>query len=189
VEHAVYVCYAFYVPLDTWWTLRFLFPAFPVAFVFLSAVLLRAPARLPAAARWLAVVVLVGTAAAHAIAFGRANSSFDSAKEWRYATAGRYIAERLPERAVFFTMLHSGSIRYYSGRLTVRYDLIPPQLLEPAIAHFQKQGYSPFLLLDDDERGQFVGRFTGATSLAALNWQPVATFDGAAIYNLARAPR
>ena len=185
---AVYLCYAFYVPLDTWWTLRFLFPAFPVVFVFVSVVLLRVPARLPPGARWLAVVVLVGTGAAHAVAFGRANSSFDSAKEWRYATAGHYIAETLPERAVFFTRLHSGSARYYSGRLTVRYDLIPPQLFERAIAHFRQQGFVPYLLLDDGERGQFVDRFTGATALAALDWQPVATLDGVAIYALARAP-
>ena len=122
------------------------------------------------------------------MAFGRANSSFDSAKEWRYATAGRYIAEKLPERAVFFTMLHSGSARYYSGRLTVRYDLIPPQLLERAIAHFQGQGYAPYFLLDDGERGHFVDRFSSATSLAALDWQPVATLDGVAIYDVARAP-
>jgi hypothetical protein len=118
------------------------------------------------------------------VAFGRANSSFDSANEWRYATAGHYIAETLPERAVFFTMLHSGSARYYSGRLTVRYDLIPPQLFERAIAHFRQQGFVPYLLLDDGERGQFVDGFTGATALAALDWQPVATLDGVAIYAL-----
>jgi hypothetical protein len=135
---AVYLCYA-YVPLDTWWTLRFLFPAFPVVFVFVSVVPLSVPARLPPGARWLTVVVLVGTGVAHAVAFGRANSSLDSAKEWRYATAGHYIAETLPERAVFFTTLHSGSARYYSGRLTVRYDLIPPQLFERAIAHFSNK--------------------------------------------------
>ena len=66
---AVYLCYAFYVPLDTWWTLRFLFPAFPVVFVFVSVVLLSVPARLPPGARWLAVVMLVGTGAAHAVAW------------------------------------------------------------------------------------------------------------------------
>jgi hypothetical protein len=53
-------------------------------------------------------------------------------------------------------MLHAGSARYYSGRLTVRYDLIPPQLFERTIAHFQQQGFVPFLLLDDGERGHFV---------------------------------
>jgi len=64
---------------------------------------------------------------------------------------------------------------------------LTPQLLERAIAHFQKQGYVPFLLLDDDERGHFVDRFTGATSLAALDWEPVAALDGVAIYDVARA--
>ena len=180
----VYLCYAFYVPLDTWWTLRFLFPAFPVAFVFLGVALLNLPASLPAPARWLSVLVLVGTTVAHAVAFGHANAVSDSTPERRYATAGRYIAQRMPERAVFFSMLHAGSARYYSGRLTVRYDLIPPQLFERTIAHFQQQGFVPFLLLDDGERGHFVDRFTGATSLAALDWQPVATLDGVAIYDV-----
>jgi hypothetical protein len=44
--------------------------------------------------------------------------------------------------------------------------------------------FVPYLLLDDGERGHFVDRFTGATSLAALDWQPVATLDGVAIYDL-----
>jgi hypothetical protein len=180
----VYLCYALYVPLDTWWTLRFLFPAFPVAFVFLGVALLNLPASLPAPARWLSVLVLVGTTVAHAVAFAHTNSLLDSTAEWRYATAGRYIAQRLPERAVLFSMLHAGSARYYSGRLTVRYDLIPPQLFERTIAHFQQQGFVPFLLLDDGERGHFVDRFMGATSLAALDWQPVAAFDGVAIYDV-----
>jgi dolichyl-phosphate-mannose-protein mannosyltransferase len=183
-----YFCYAFYVPLDTWWTLRFLFPAFPIMFVFLSVVILGATAFLPARSQWLAVLLLVCTITAHAIAFGRTSSSFDSTLEWRYATAGRYIAQRLPERAVFFAMLHGGSVRHYSGRLTVRWDVIPPGLLETVIGHFQRQGYSTFLILDDGERELFVARFTGVTPLAGLDWPPVATMDGVAIYDLARAP-
>ena len=185
----VYLCYAFYVPLDTWWTVRFLFPAFPVGFAFLSVALLSLPARLPAPTRRLLVLVLVGTAIAHATAFGSAYSLSDSSEERRYATAGRYIAQQLPERAVFFTMLHGGSARHYSGRLTVRYDLIPPPLFESTIAHFQRQGYAPYLLLDLGEREHFVARFSGATPLADLDWQPVATVDRVAIYDLARAPR
>jgi hypothetical protein len=186
---AVYLCYAFYVPLDTWWTLRFLFPAFPIVFVFLSAVILGATAFLPARSQWLAVLVLVCAITAHAIAFGRTTSSFDSTLDWRYATAGRYIARQLPERGVFFAMLHGGSVRHYSGRLTVRWDVIPPALLETVIGHFQRQGYAPFLILDDGERELFVARFSGVTPLAALDWTPVATIDGVAIYDLARAPK
>jgi HK97 gp10 family phage protein len=39
---------------------------------------------------------------------------------------GNYITAKLPERAAMVSMQHSGSARYYSGRLTVRYDLVPP---------------------------------------------------------------
>ena len=39
-------------------------------------------------------------------------------------------------------MLHSGSARYYSGRLSVRYDFIPPDRLEAAVEHSRKQEYT-----------------------------------------------
>ena len=34
---AVYACYAFYLPITAWWSLRFLFPAFPMFFILLVA--------------------------------------------------------------------------------------------------------------------------------------------------------
>jgi hypothetical protein len=43
-------------------------------------------------------------------------------------------------------------------------------------------------LLDGSEKTDFVARFSGATRLGAIDSQrPVATFDGAAIYDLSRA--
>ena len=184
----VYLCYAFYVPLDTWWTLRFLFPAFPVAFVLLSVALLNLSVRLPRRTGRLAVVLLVAWIASYGIAYGRRNGSFDSTAEWRYAAAGNYIAQKLPERTVVFAVLHAGSVRHYSGRLTIRYDFIAPERFETAVEHFQKQGFPAFLLLDGSEKTDFVARFSGATRLGPIDSQrPVATFDGAAIYDLYRA--
>ena len=34
---AVYACYALYMPLDVWWSLRFLLPAFPILFILIVA--------------------------------------------------------------------------------------------------------------------------------------------------------
>ena len=62
----------------------------------------------------------------------------------RYETVGRYINDQMPPRAVFFTMLHSGSVRYYSGRMTIRYDLIPPERFEATVTHLRQRGYTPF---------------------------------------------
>jgi hypothetical protein len=183
----VYICYAFYVPLDTWWTLRFLFPAWPIAFVFLSVAFLELSAWFPGRLRWLVVVLLVGWVTTYGISYGRSNGSLDSHVEQRYAAAGNYVARVLPERAVVFAMLHGGSVRHYSGRLMVRYDLIAPDLLEAAVEHFRKQGYAPFLVLDENEKGDFVARFSGATRLAAIeSRRPVATFEGVEIYDLSQ---
>ena len=46
------------------------------------------------------------------------------AGERRYADVGTYIHQALPPNAVVFSVQHSGSVRYYSGRMTIRWDLI-----------------------------------------------------------------
>ena len=42
--------------------------------------------------------------------------------ERRYVDVGRYIEAVLPVNSVFIARLHAGSIRYYSGRLTIDYE-------------------------------------------------------------------
>ena len=185
----VYACYACYIPLDTWWTVRFLFPAFPMLFVFVSAALIGVNARLRPHARWPAVLTVLVMVTIWVTTFARSHGAFESTTERRYATVGEHIAQELPPHAVLFTMLHSGSAQYYSGRLSVRYDFMPPDRLDAAVEHFRHQGYIPYFLLDDDEKRAFVERFSAATPLGKLDWQPVAAIDGAAIYDPADAPR
>ena len=48
-----------YVPLDTWWTVRFLFPAFPILFVFVSVAIIALTAKLQRHVRWLTVLTLL----------------------------------------------------------------------------------------------------------------------------------
>jgi hypothetical protein len=178
----VYACYAFYMPFDQWSFLRFLLPAFPVIFVLMSAAILRLSARLRGRARWVLPLVLVAVVTAHSLRFGREHGAFDSSGELRFATVGHYIAERLPQRAVFLAMLHSGSATYYSSRPTIRWDLIPPELLDVAIEHLQGLGYSPFILLDETEAQDFVARFSGVNPLGTLDRPPIASVDGVKIY-------
>ena len=178
----VYACYAFYMPFDQWLFLRFLLPAFPVIFVLMSAAILLLSARLRGRARWMLPVVLVAVVTAHSIRFGREQGAFDSSAERRFAAVGRYIAERLPQRAVFLAMLHSGSATDYTGRPTIRWDLIPPELLDVAIEHLRRLGYSPFILLDDTEAQDFVARFSGVNPLGTLDQPAIASVDGVKIY-------
>ena len=72
-------------------------------------------------------------------------------------------------------MQHSGSIRYYSGRLTVRYDWIPTNRLDNVIEQLRGLGYHPYIVLEAAEMGAFEQRFQGNSELAALNWIPTGT--------------
>lgn len=176
-----YACYAFYLPFDAWWVLRFLLPAFPPLFVLTGAALAGLASRLTARAASVAIPLLISMMVLHAIDFSREQSAYDSTAERRYETAGRHIAAHFPARAVFLSALHSGSIRHYSGRLTIRYDLIEPERLQPAIADLRRLGYTPYVAVDDAEREAFVERF-GGTPAGRLDAPPVARVDGVAIY-------
>ena len=78
----------------------------------------------------------------------------------------------LPDRAVIICMQYSGSIRYYSDRLTVRFDWIPENRLDSVIEQLRGLGYHPYIVLEQAEMRSFQRRFQGHSELAALDWTP-----------------
>jgi hypothetical protein len=182
-EVTVYACYAFYLPLEAWWNLRFLFPAFPVFFIFMVAGGLALIDRLPEVWRSVGVAALVVATTVHTTAFGRSQGVFNPGGEMRYETVGRYINDHMPPRAAFFTILHGGSVRHYSGRLTVRYDWIPPDRFEAMVTHLQQRGYATFLLIDDAEDNAFRRRFSGSRVVDSLD-SPQVRFPSVGLYRL-----
>ena len=88
------------------------------------------------------------------------------------------MRDELPQNVILLSMQHSGSVRYYSGRPTLRWDLLNQEWLERALTFLGEQGYRPLILLEEWERPLFTQRFTGHTKLAALDWQPIATYSG-----------
>lgn len=101
----------------------------------------------------------------------------------KYEIVGRYINDHMPPHAAFFTMLHSGSVRHYSGRLTVRYDLIQPDRFEAMVTHLQHRGYATFLLIDDGEENAFRRQFSGSRVLDSLG-SPQVRFPSVGLYRL-----
>jgi hypothetical protein len=131
--------------------------------------------RLAGRGRVLAVAVVVLALAWRGFGFAKDHATFDLREgEQKYAAVGRYIATRLPERAVCLSVQHSGSIRYYSGRLTVRFDWIDPKALDSAIDDLRRRGYQPYVVLDEEEQQQFKTRFADANAVGALDRPPVA---------------
>jgi hypothetical protein len=187
---AVFSCYLFYRPWDDWGYLRFLLPAYPAVLILVLAGLdvvvrpmYRWSVRLPAIVAVAAVVIVASVTVRFAVEqrllqFWRDNQ--------RYLKAGTYIAERLPENAVILAVEHSSSARFYSGRITARFDLLPEGGLDRLVGQLHDIGYHPYLLVDYWEEPSFSARFQ-TSRLARLDWVPVATIvrGHTRIYDLA----
>jgi hypothetical protein len=173
----LYGCYAVYVPFDNWTFLRFLLPAISLLLLLSAVAVSDLGQRLhPFLARFLLVACFV--------VFLAWRWDVTGAKpirphDRRFAVIGEHVHDHLPPNAIVFSILHSGSVRYYSGRLTLRWDWLPPDWLDRSVAFLTANGYRPFLLIEDNwERTQFVQRFSGHSSVGSLGFPPVATYEG-----------
>jgi hypothetical protein len=75
-------------------------------------------------------------------------------------------------------MQHSGSLRYHSGRLTMRWDALDPAWLDRAVQHLQDRGIAVYALLEYWEEPQFRDRFKDQRLIAQLDRGPSATGRG-----------
>lgn len=171
----VLLSYLFYLPFDAWWYLRFFLPIWPVLML-LTAGALDAVARraTPRAASAL-VCAIVGLLAWRGVRVAADRSAFDLARgDRKYVNVARFVAEHTDPSAVIFSMQHSGSLRLYAGRLTLRWDVLDASWLDGAVAHLQSVGRRPYFVLDGDEVEEFKARFAGSSALGALDWRPMA---------------
>jgi len=172
----VVLSYLFYVPFGAWWFLRFLLPMWPVMML-LTAASLDTLAR-----RWLrpAYPVVIAVAAAliawHGVKTAAERYTFDLWRgERRYIDVGRFMAAHTEPGAVLFSMQHSGSLRLYAGRLTLRYDLLDPAWLDRTVEHLRSIGRRPYFVLDEFEVEVFKQRFARRNRWGTLDWPPMAT--------------
>jgi len=176
---AVCLSYVFYRPFgrDEWTYLRFLLPAYPALLILAVAVTLEVSRRVIArdrAATAAAVTVclaIAGWQAREAVGRGALTARM---VERRYVDVGRYIEAMLPLNSVFIAKLHAGSIRYYSGRLTLYYEWLERRWLDDAVKELRARGYHPFIVLEEDEETPFRERFGALNALGSLDWPPMA---------------
>jgi hypothetical protein len=110
-----------------------------------------------------------------------ARSVFDLSRgERRYIDVARFVSEQTPLDAIVLAHQHSGSLRLYAGRTTMRWDVLGEGWLQPAVDHLHALGHPVYLVVDGDETDQFRTRF-GGMGLAALDWAPLGTLDRAGI--------
>lgn len=177
-----YLPYLFFQP-NEWSYTRFLLPAIPIMLFFSTAIvlagirLLPAAGRLPAAA---AALLLVGSAS---LLFAYKDGVFSiREQERKYPLAGEFVRIHGPANAFVLAAQHSGSIRYYANRPTLRWDLLSPTRLDQALASFRAQGYEPLLVVDAGEYENFRERFAAAGQQAVQRLTPLAVVGDARVF-------
>ena len=179
---AAYLPYVYFRP-DEWSYTRFLLPALPFMLVFAAGVMLSA------ARRWIPSMPL-GAAAALILAIAVWSLSMASSlgvfRMWegerKYPRVGLFVRDRLPKSAFVLAAQHSGSLRYYSHRPTLRWDLLDRASLDRALTSMRNAGYDPFLVVDAGEDQAFLRRFSGTGQRGVEALAPLATIGNTTVY-------
>ena len=186
--------YLIYFQFEEWWYVRFLLPAIPALLVLVSAGLVAIGRRLPAPWGRVAVATVTILLVAHTARFNIGHGMFGPLKdgERRYADVGVYLQRALPANAVVFSVQESGTVRYYGGRMTIRWDLIDREWTGRAAGEVERLGLHPYMVIEDAELPQMRGWF-GLAPEAPLPWPLVARMrehGGVSVLDLsANAPR
>jgi hypothetical protein len=175
----VLLSYLFYIPFgrEEWTYLRFLLPAYPPLLVLAVAVaveivnLATARESVRVAAVLILCVGLAGWQARLSVARGALDARLI---ERRYVDVGRYIDVTLPSNSVVIAGVEAGSIRYYSGRLTMSFERLQPRWLDDAVGVLRERGLHPFIALEEAEEKAFRERFAEMNAFGRLDWPPVA---------------
>jgi hypothetical protein len=175
----VLLSYLFHFPNNTWFWLRYILPAFPALLALTGAALVALSGTLAdRGIRIIAVSAVVGIVAWHGVAFGVQDGIFGFREgERKSRVVGEFIANHMPREAVFISRLHTGSIRYYSGRLTMHFEGIPPAALDMVLRDLRQLGYHPYIAIETGEDEMFRERFAARSSAGALDWAPVVLLD------------
>ncbi len=177
--------FCFYLVFEDWAYLRFLLPFWPIVMLGLGAVaMVGLRARQPLiilAAGWLVLALGVR---------GRAITEERNLLDlWPGDSvsvgAARAVQSVTEPNSVVLTLLHSGTVRYYGGRITLRYDILDRDWLDKAVAWFAERGVAVYALLDDSSIDQyrseveyFTQRFAGQHTVDRLKTSLVFTYAG-----------
>jgi hypothetical protein len=176
IAAAVFACYVAYTPFQAWWFLRFLLPAWPALCVGTALAVLHTFDGRPWTRR--AAAALLIALGFYGVRVAIARGVYPPGEgERRYATIAAFVARATEPGAVIVTgQEHSGSIRYYAGRLTLRFDRLDPGWLDGALEWLAGQGRRPYILLEDWERPLFEQRFGATSAVGRLPMAPVLAY-------------
>jgi hypothetical protein len=145
-----------YLVFDNWTFFRFMLPALPLLMALVATVFVYLLSRVWAPVRvllgWLVVVglALQGLTTAERLDVFKVGHG-----EERYSHAAQAVMAQTPRDAVLFSMLHSGSLMYYTDRIIARWDGVPSGSLVRFAKQLQAIDRRAYLVIDDLELTDF----------------------------------
>lgn len=186
---ALWAQYAFYLTFGEWWYLRFLLATWPFVMLGSATAILAATRRLPH--RRLLVAAAVAAVACRNVGFAVEHGVTRLwREEHRYPVVARAVRERTEPGSVVLAMQHSGSVRHYAGRRTLRYDILDGEWLDRAVEWLEARGAPAYLVADDWELPAIRKRFGSQRTLERLA-RPIFVYSGASrvfVFDLGGSP-
>ena len=181
--------YSAYLEFDSAGYLRFLLPAWPFLTLALASVLLAFARARGVVSRALTAVAVVALGVwTFQVAVHR--DVFEQRHAARHAAPlGRTLRAHTSSNSVMLALHRSGSVRYYAGRITARYDMLDPEWLDRFVAWMTERGVHVYAVLDAREAAEAKGRFAGQQLASAFD-RPTLVYQpaGVAVYDLSRPP-
>ena len=172
----VWAVYCAWEVFDAWWYLRFLLTSWP--FIMIGVGVLAA-----AVMRWhprvtgpiiTAGVIGLGCFQLH---FAVRHSVFNMWEGERRFVVGAQMVRRLTDgNSVILSGAHSGTLRFYGGRMTMHYDRLDKHQLDRAVDWMASHGVHPYFLLEPWEVDEARQRFVDQRTVAILEETPTAMY-------------
>ena len=178
--------YAAYLEFDSWGYLRFLLPGWPLIMIGLGAIA-EWVGTFGAVSRWLAGIAIVAVGVSNTVEASR-RDVFEQRQAARHeAPIGRLVMTHTPPNSILLTSERSGSMRYYGGRITLRYDLLHPDWLDRAVSWLEARGVRVYAVLDRRQAGEVKARFSSQRAAATLD-RPFLIYEpaGTALFDLSQ---
>ena len=162
---------------DVWWMLRYLLPIWPFVMIGLASVALAISRGRPMVAGIVTIAIVV--LGLNGLRLATTRHVFELWKEARRFVGVAKIVQSVTEpNSVIFSREHSGSLRYYAGRMTIRFDAFDEDWLDRGIPWLASHGAHPYLVLDDFELARFRRHFAGQAAAAVVDRPPLVIYQG-----------
>jgi hypothetical protein len=174
---AVWAIYCGWLVFDVWWYMRFLLSSWPFIMLGIGSVAVLAYRHAGRFGRP-CVVASVLAIAVFQLDFALDRDTFGSRDgRRRFVSAARLVRRATDRNSVIVSSDHSGSIRYYGGRMTINFGRTNDHSLDEVVSWLKQHGVRTYLAVEDWEIPEIRQRFSNNTCITALDGSPIAIHE------------